>query len=271
MGIYDRDYYREQQPGIRLRGPRTIVGWLILANVVVFLANALLTGQGNQIAYWLSVRGDTLSRPWLWWQLVTYGFVHDPGSFSHILFNMLGLWFFGRPVEGIYGPKEFLRLYLAVLLLGSLVWAPAARLTGVPVSLMGASGAVVGILILFVYHFPRRTVLLMFLFPMPAWVLGVLLVAQDLYTVHLTGAAFAALYYRFGWRLSGLLAFRLPRIRLRRRPKLRLHNPGRREIDLSAEVDQILDKINRSGEASLTREERRTLEEASREFRRRRG
>ena len=70
MGIQDRDYYREQQPGFSIRAPRTIVGMLILANVVVFVANLLLTGgvvnerlspQNDAIAYWFSVKGDTLN------------------------------------------------------------------------------------------------------------------------------------------------------------------------------------------------------------------
>lgn len=294
MGIQDRDYYRQEQPGFSLSKPRTMVGILILANVVVFLANLLLTGgvrgapspQNDAIAYWLSVRGETLTHPYLWWQFLTYGFVHAPHDFSHILFNMIVLFMFGRPIESIYGPKEFLRLYLVMLVLGSLVWTLSGRLAGMPgtVSLMGASGAVVGILILFVFHFPRQTILFMFVLPMPAWVFGVLLVAGDLfgainrgegdnvaYTVHLTGAAFAFLYHRFGWRLSGLIAFRIPWKKLRPRPRLRIHDPTGPNNDLSAEVDRILEKIHRSGEESLTGKERRVLENASREYQRRRG
>ncbi len=294
MGIQDRDYYREQRPGVSLRAPRTMVGILVLINVVVFLANLLLTGgetglrlspQNDAIAYWLSVKGDTLTQPWMWWQFLTYGFVHAPHDFSHILFNMLVLWIFGRPIETIYGPKEFLRLYLVMLLLGSLVWTLSSRLAGMPggVPLLGASGAVVGMLILFVFHFPRQTILFMFVLPMPAWLFGVLLVAGDLYgavtrpegssvayTVHLTGAAFAFLYHRFGWRLGGLIGFQLPRPRLKRRPKLRIHDPTPPQTDLSAEVDRILEKIHHSGEESLTRKERRVLENASREYQRRR-
>lgn len=294
MGIQDRDYYREQRPGFSLRTPRTMVGILVLINVVVFLANLLLTGgdgaqrlspQNDAIAYWLSVRGNTLTQPYLWWQFLTYGFVHAPHDFSHILFNMLVLWIFGRPIETIYGPKEFLRLYLVMLLLGSLVWTLSTRLTQMPgnVPLMGASGAVVGMLILFVFHFPRQTILFMFVLPMPAWLFGLLLVGGDLYgaitrpegssvayTVHLTGAAFAFLYHRFGWRLGGLMGFQLPRPRLKRRPKLRIHDPTPPQTDLSAEVDRILEKIHSSGEESLTRKERRVLENASREYQRRR-
>jgi membrane associated rhomboid family serine protease len=298
MGIYDRDYYREQRPGVSLRTPRTMVAALILLNVVVFLANLLLTGgvadarlspQNDAIAYWLSVHNDTLARPYLWWQFLTYGFVHAPHDFSHILFNMLTLWIFGRPVEDIYGPKEFLRLYVVMLVLGSVLWAAGNALLRMPgpASLMGASGAVVGMLILFVFHFPRQTILFMFVLPMPAWVFGVLLVAGDLYgaihrpdgsniayTVHLTGAAFAFLYHRFGWRLSGLVQLPVSWPKFGRRPRLRVHAhqqpEDRPDAELSAEVDRILEKISRSGEASLTRKERRVLEDASREYQRRR-
>ncbi len=294
MGIYDRDYYREQQPGVSMRGPRTMVGILILINVVVFLANLLLTGgtkgmplspQNDAITYWLSVRGDTLTQPWMWWEFLTYGFVHAPHDFSHILFNMIVLWMFGRPIETIYGPKELLRLYLAMVVLGSLVWTVSNKLMGMPgtVPMLGASGAVVGILILFVFHFPRQTILFMFVLPMPAWLFGVLLLAGDLfgavsraegdnvaYTVHLTGAAFAFLYHRFGWRLSGLLWFQIPWTKLKPRPKLRIHDPTQQAAELTAEVDRILAKIHHSGEESLTRKERRVLENASREYQRRR-
>lgn len=287
MGIYDRDYYREQRPGYALRGPRTVVGTLILINVVLYVVGELVTPQSqpiNYISQTLSAKVQTLTAPWMWWQFLTYGFVHARAP-THILFNMLALWFLGRDIEWTYGRKEFLRLYFLFLVVGSLVWAVIGKLSQAPddVSLIGASGAVAGTVVLYALNYPRRTLLLFFVLPVPAWLVGVLLVVGDAfgalsraegdniaYTVHLAGAAFAFLYYRFGWNFgrltSGWFSFRWPKPR----PKLSIHNPDRQERELGDEVDRILAKIHRQGEASLTRKERRTLETASRQYQRKR-
>jgi membrane associated rhomboid family serine protease len=118
MGIYDRDYYREPQGGLRLRLPRSVTMWLILVNAVIYLVDYLvLEVSGAPIARALSVKVGTLTQPLLWWQFLTYGFIHAE-KFEHIFFNMLTLWFFGRWVEERYGAKEFLRVYLVLLVFG---------------------------------------------------------------------------------------------------------------------------------------------------------
>ncbi|HUT10307.1 MAG TPA: rhomboid family intramembrane serine protease [Thermoguttaceae bacterium] len=285
MGIYDRDYYRgDARPGpsLTLRAPTTIVGILILINIAVFFANGLLTGRTDAISSWLSAHGDTLTKPWMWWQLVTYGFVHAPDNLQHIIFNMLGLFFLGRAVEMHYGRAEFVRLYLVMLAVGSLVWVLGNQ--GNPyAALMGASGAVTGVVVLFALNFPRQTLLLFFVLPVPAWLVGVIVVVGDAlgamgressgniaYGVHLAGAAFAFLYFRFGWNLTRLTRGKFSWVRFTRRPKLRIHDPGGDEANLIAKVDQILEKIHTQGEASLTRKERRILESASRRYQKRR-
>lgn len=297
MGIYDRDYYRERQPGLSVRAPRSVVVTLIVINVALYLANGLLTpGQGDEdlgaITESLAASDATLTNPLLWWQFVTYGFVHSPSLF-HILFNMLQLWFLGRAVEDLYGCWEFLRLYLVMLVVGSLTWAvtnalfePQSMLENgrrIPIDyqLLGASGAVQGIVMLFVLNFPHQT-LILFPIPIPikAWVIGLLLVVGNLlgavnqvgntaFGVHLAGIGVALLYFRYQWNLGSLSRRLFATDRLKPRPKLRVHRPPREKPDLTAEVDRILEKIHRSGEASLTRKERRVLEDASREYQRR--
>lgn len=205
---------------------------------------------------------------------------------------MLGLWFLGRDIENLYGRAEFYRLYAAMVIFGGVVWAAANMLDRVPeeAMLMGASGAVAGIVVLYALNFPHRTLLLFFVIPMPAWVAGVLLVGWDImgamghgeanvaYAVHLGGAGLAFAYHHWRWNFGNFLprGFRWPQLRRRDRP--RLHQPqadDRRDDDAlhEAEVDRILEKIHREGEGSLTRKERRVLELASREYqdRRRRG
>ncbi len=288
MGIYDRDYYREQRPpSFSIRAPRTVVVTLILINVAIYLIDAFTPetrGGGHWLSDHMAVQVGSLARPWMWWQLLTYGFAHSPVSFQHILFNMLMLFFLGRDIESRYGWKEFLRLYLTMLVVAGLAWAIVERLQGAPAlyGSYGASGAVTGVVILYALNFPRRTLLLFFVIPIPAWVLGVLVVGMDMYgavhpagsnigyTAHLGGAAFAFAYYQLGWNLGRLTGGRFSWPSFRRRPKLRIHRPTSREADLSAEVDRILKKIHTSGEASLTRKERRLLEDASREYQRRR-
>ncbi|MBC7351399.1 MAG: rhomboid family intramembrane serine protease [Thermogutta sp.] len=307
MGLYDRDYItrRTMPGGAWSTSQYSMVTILIVINVVVYVLDAF---SNYRLSALTAARVGTLTRPWLWWQFLTYGFTHAPSP-QHIFFNMLTLWFFGRDIEYLLGRKEFLRLYLFLVIAGGVVWAAVNQLQGAPAgsSVIGASGAVVGIFLLFCLHYPRRTILLFFFLPVPAWLAGVLLLAPDLmsaiqskesevaYSVHLTGAALAALYYYQNWNL-GLFWERLGGERVwvrikylfQRRPRLRVHRGEYeylRDMDdvgdptdaekeewekLEAEVERILDKINKSGTDSLTRAERRTLERASQLYRQRR-
>jgi len=316
MGIYDRDYYQERQrPGVNLQGPSSAVGWLIAINVAVFIIDGYCQrGPGglNTLAYDLSLNTGVLTRPWLWWKFVTCGFAHlSFPYYGHILSNMLGLFFLGRYVEQRYGRKEFLWFYMVTIVLGSVSWCVINKIQGTPagVPMVGASGAITGVVMLFALNFPRVTILFMFVIPMPAWVLGVFIVLfnmfgtagvgdqQIAYGVHLAGAGFALAYFQFGWNISGLVDRFMPCSLFKRQPRLRVHDPDnddegdedsrggpfsqdsdraelhRREQDRrdEAEVDRILAKIHNEGADSLTRKERRTMEEASRRLRERRG
>ena len=303
MGIYDREYYRQERGGIQLGLPQSVVATLILTNAALWLADGLLFPEGRPISRTLMVPVGSLFQPWLWWQFLTYGFVHAPHP-AHLLFNMLGLFFFGRTLEERFGRWEFLRFYLAAIVVAGVVWAALELASGAPLDrpAVGASGGVVATVILFALLYPRATVLLFFVLPVPAWVMGVMLVAFDAlgavqrtgnvaFTAHLAGAAFAFLYFRFQWNL-GRLAGRFSSLgdRFRRPPRrpggganLRLHEPDDQDLRvddhdeerakeeaLNREVDRILAKISTQGEASLSRRERRTLQNASREFQRRR-
>jgi membrane associated rhomboid family serine protease len=290
VGIYDRDYYREsERRGAFLYTSASVVTKLIIVNVAVWVADFLTpeTARGRWLSDHLAVHAGTLAQPWMWWQFLTAGFAHSPEQFQHILWNMVALFFFGRDVEEVYGGKEFLRVYLAMVVVASVVWNVVTRLAGAAdLEAYGASGAIAGVVVLYALHFPRRTVLFLFFIPMPAWVLGVLLVAWDMlgaagqagagnvaYSMHLAGAAFAFVYYQQRWNLGGLaerlFPFRWPTFP--RRPRLRVHQPPDEPLpsDLNAEVDRILEKIYREGESSLTSKERRTLEAASRQYQQR--
>jgi membrane associated rhomboid family serine protease len=296
MGLYDRDYVRDQPRGFFLGGDRSMVVNLILVNVGLFLVDALFTkhdefGHGG-LSGWMAVNANLFHQPWNAWQLLTCGFAHDPVSPLHVAGNMFMLWLFGRDVETIYGRKEFLWIYLTMIVVAALAWVVSMTLQFRNVEvlqqkhMLGASGAVAGIMILNVIHFPRRVFYFWGVVPLPAWLLATLYVGQDMlgynsslrgqgegiaFEAHLAGAAFAFLYHYTGWNFGKIMPgrMRISSNMLKRRPKLRLHEPPQREEDLSRQVDRILEKISREGEASLTQAERRTLEEASRRYQQR--
>ncbi|GAB6164478.1 rhomboid family intramembrane serine protease [Thermostilla marina] len=292
MGLYDRDYVRYRRSPLGTAGPQSAVITLIILNVVIYIADGF---SGQLLSNLGAARVETLWTPWTWWRFVTYGFLHSPTP-QHVFFNMLTLFFFGRDMENLLGRNEFLRLYFAMIILGGIVWAVANRMTGVVggTYLVGASGAVIGMFFLFCLNFPNRIVLLFFVLPVPAWVAGLLLVVPDFlyalknadtniaYSVHITGVLIALAYYQSGFRLGRLFDFGGFFDRWRsRRPSLKVRRfeededaedaQARREAEeleeLRREVDRLLDKIRDHGEESLTRKERRFLENASRRLR----
>jgi len=284
MGIYDRPYLQEEEygGGSNWSPGRSMVVSLVILNAVIWVANGLFD---NQINPWLLLPSDLFDTPWQLWRPVTYSFAH--ANFGHVLFNMIGLFIFGREIEGIYGRYEFLRIYLAAVILAGLVWLTMQLVSGQPAVLLGASGGVLAIVMLWILHFPMRMIYIWGVLPVRAWILGTIYIVSDLLGLlgvmganeqgpqvaniaHLTGVAFAYAYYRGKLNLGRLIPARLSDLKLPGfRPKLRIHDPETKSRDLSREVDAILEKISREGESSLTRKERKTLEEASRQYQRR--
>lgn len=298
MGFHDRDYNQDDygSPKGVSTGPRMMVTKLVILNASIFVLELLLTREGSKPGskiYWfcdiLVAEPGILKQPWLWWKMVTYGFAHDPTSLGHVFWNMFGLWVFGRDVETLYGRKEILRIYLVTVFLGGLLWCLRefffVQSDGRTI-LLGASGAVTAITLLFVFNYPKRTILLMFVLPVPAWFVGVMIIGGNMlmlmqtqydvsvaFDVHLVGAAFAIAYFRFGWNLGrltpnlGRLGSGVPRVK--RRPKLKIHDPDRDDGSSKKddEADRILEKVNREGMDSLSSKERRILEDYSRRMR----
>jgi membrane associated rhomboid family serine protease len=304
VGLYDRDYvrdeYDQQGRGFSMPSAQSVTVALIAVNVAIFLVNFFSITDAypkGLLNYWLRVTNVTATHPWLWFQFLTYGFAHDgPG---HIFYNMLGLFFLGRAVEESLGPREYLRFYLIALLVGSLSWAAGLAIfyhqvflngfNGHPIGLLGASGAVSAVVMLFILRNPQAT-LVMFPIPIPvkAWVVGALMIVGNVYlsfentshvawSVHLAGIAFAFFYFRGHWNF-GYLDFggwyqRLSqKAKSRSRPKLRVHRPAEDDepTNLADEADRILDKISKHGESSLTKQEHRLMEIYSRKLRERR-
>jgi membrane associated rhomboid family serine protease len=210
------------------------------------------------------------------WQPVTYAFLH--GGLFHLLFNLLILWMMGGEIERFWGRREFLRYYF-LCVLGAAALAFVFAFDG---RVIGASGGVFGVMTAFALMFPHRPIYIWFVLPVPAWILVLVLFAIELLVIgsrdgiahfaHVGGAVTGFLYLklglrdRLGWPGPGGrgLVGRWRRRRLRVEPGGQGRPAGPTRRDDAAEIDRILDKISRTGLASLTPEESRTLEAASR-------
>lgn len=219
MGIYDRDYYRDddsnrwnrnrkRRSGGILPPGLSGVALVIILNVALFLINQ---ASGNALFNKMALFGRLADQPLEWYRCLTYGFAHDPSGLMHILCNMFVLFFFGPPIEQKYGRREFLAFYLASVVFGGVVWNILHF--GEQAAALGASGAISAVVILFAMNYPRAQVLIFGIVPTPAWLAGVGYVLYDAFgahtgagnvahDVHLSGAAFAFLYYWLNLRIS---------------------------------------------------------------------
>lgn len=175
---------------------------IIGLNIAVFL----LTSVFPQLKVYLSLNVLYVTKAHAYWQFITYMFVH--GGFSHILFNMLGLVFFGSAVERTIGSKEFLLLYLLSGVVCGLVSFLVYLFSGQHfVFLMGASGAIYALLLAYAVIFPRSTIYIWGIIPIPAPLLiaayaGIEIVSQlssakdgVAHMTHLAGFAIAWIYF----------------------------------------------------------------------------
>jgi membrane associated rhomboid family serine protease len=286
MGIYDRDYYRDE-PRRSLMGNWSAVNFLIVVNVAIFVLD-LFTDPVGRGERWLdahmALRPDLITHPWNFWTLLSYGFAHDPTNILHVGGNMFVLWIFGVDVERLYGRERFMRVYLSLVVSSGLAWLIIQAFSKTPAPVIGASGAIMGIMVMYVLNFPNRVFLLYFVVPVPAWALGIVYIGMDIFGVlspsdntahaaHIAGALFGLLYVRTGWYLGALLPTRMPKWAKLGGPKLRVRSEDdepRTQREVQMRVDEILEKISREGESSLTPAERSELEELSRRFRNRR-
>jgi membrane associated rhomboid family serine protease len=279
MGLNDRDYARyDQQPGFHVGAPQSATVQIMAVTGIVYLAQFAFPAV-NQLA----LEADWFRQPWKAYQLLTYGFLHSTDDITHILLNMLVLFFFGRDLEDRYGKAEFVTLYLLSIIVAGAVWSLCELPFG-PAEMVGASGGISALFALYALNWPHRKVLFMFVIPMPIWVAALIALVMDAsgamqrsgnvaFTAHLAGAAFGLAYYLGNWRLAGWFMGAKTWLPNPSRPRLRVHEPGDPEPpedDLTQQVDDILRKIQEKGQDSLSKSERQLLERASREFQQKR-
>jgi membrane associated rhomboid family serine protease len=256
---------------------------IIAANVAVFVLQTL---GGQSLNNWIVGNlGFDPAYPTVFtqpWRLITYMFIH--GGFLHILFNMLWLWWMGRSVEETVGPRTFSVIYFGAGILGGLLDSVFALVFG-SVLVIGASGAVTGILVAFALLYPTAPIML-FLFPpiQARYFVAGLIAINVLFLgsgdgvarlVHLGGALGGYLLvkaYQNGTDLSMPIRYIEYLFgKVKPAPKKRPRNSNMsivqdaeivEEVDQS-ELDAILEKISKNGYDSLSKEEKRKLFELS--------
>lgn len=189
------------------------VMWVLIGlNVAVYVMWQYL-GNSRSGLIWLN-ENFLVSWPHLAsgrvWTLLTSEFSHsDP---QHLLFNMIALWVFGSAVHQVVKDVLFIHLYVVGAVLASLAHVAYGAALGSAVPALGASGAVMGIAVVYACLFPRNKLLIMFFLPAPAWLAVAGFIALDLFGVlspvsdgvahmaHLGGAAYGAAFYYFWLR-----------------------------------------------------------------------
>jgi membrane associated rhomboid family serine protease len=262
---------------------RTIIG----INALMFVVQLLFAGLfGVSLTTYFGFIPDvwiTVINPW---RIITYMFLHSLANPFHFIFNMLWLWWMGRPVEEEIGPRSFLTVYFGAGFVGALIDV-IVSLTGTPIPVIGASGAVYGIMVAFAMLFPKTPIMLFLLPPIEArYVVGGLIALDVLFLnnsdsvarfVHLGGALGGFLLMRA--RFQGMDLSFVPRyfeyLYMKIKPK-KSSAPKTKNKKMSivsdaeiieeveqSELDGILEKISKHGYDSLSKEEKRKLFELS--------
>jgi membrane associated rhomboid family serine protease len=221
--------------------PSSAMKALIGVNVLIFFAQTLKP----VLTEFLGLEPSYVVRNLWVWQLGTYMFLH--GGIFHILFNMLALWMFGAELEQIWGTRSFLKFYfvtgigagILTVLFSLLPFSASQQLYRANV--IGASGAIYGLLLAYALYFPDRRIYYMLVFPIPAKIFVLIMGVIAFYAsfagagggvanaTHLSGLLVAYLYLKSA-RMNplGELKYRYLRWRINRvRKKFDVYSGGR--------------------------------------------
>ena len=281
------------------------VQWLLALNIGVYFLQLTLFGPD---AVYSALALDPARFPANWWTVVTYMFVH--AWLAHLAFNMFTLWMFGPRLEHEWGTRTFVWFYLFCGVGGAITHLVFAQHTAV----IGASGAISGVLVAYALRWPDEEVYLFGVIPMRSRWLILAMLGMNLifalspnsridWTAHVGGMAFGWLFLKL-YSVGGINRVRgwvsavpdesedMPRAVPRSRPPMRDRAAGVDEVvarsnaiilreskplqhvprqespkEYAARVNRVLDKISQQGIESLTRDERRLLEDMSRKLR----
>lgn len=232
---------------------------LVFANIGMFFLQLAAPALTDMLVF---VPELVLLRPW---SIVTYMFLH--GGLMHILFNMIGLFFFGSRVESRLGSQRFLTLYFVSGISGAVlssIFAPSA-------AILGASAGVFGVMLAFAMFWPRERIYIWGILPVQAWLLVLVTTILTINSgmrgsqggvadfAHLGGYVGAFLYLKWLERTAGAKRFKAMAV-----PAVAGETLSKwRQVDTQSihelnrdEVNRILDKINATGLGSLTGQEK---------------
>ncbi|HKN57603.1 MAG TPA: rhomboid family intramembrane serine protease [Gemmatimonadaceae bacterium] len=281
------------------------VQWLLGLNIGIYFLQLTLFGSD---AVYSALALDPARFPTAWWTIGTYMFVH--AWLAHLAFNMFTLWMFGPRLEQKWGTRSFVQFYLWCGLGGAVAHLLLAQHSTV----IGASGAISGVLVAYALRWPDEEVYLFGVIPMKSrWLVAAMLAMNIIFalspnsridwTAHVGGMAFGWIFLKL-YAVGGINRVRgwvsavpdesedMPRAVPRNRAPMRDRGGSVDEVvarsnaivlreskpvqhvpkhetpkEYAARVNRVLDKISQQGMSSLTRDERRLLEEMSRKLR----
>ncbi len=270
-----------------------VVTQIIYWNVFLFLLPLVLKGVlalfkiDFMYLDWFSLSSNfqyLLTKPW---SLVSYGFFHF--DFIHLLFNMIGLYYFGILFQTFFTQKQFVAVYFfgiifsGIFYLGSYLIFPMLFETVVP--MVGASGAIMSILIATSTYAPQMVIRLPLIGHVKLWQIALVFVALDFvqlpyqntggHIAHLGGALFGFLYVKQLHNGNDLSVYfyvvwdkivaifsskkKSPFVKVHRNESKTVFTPKNNKTKNQQQIDEILDKISKSGYDSLTKEEKEFL------------
>ncbi|MCX2681546.1 rhomboid family intramembrane serine protease [Galbibacter sp. EGI 63066] len=269
---------------------------LIVINVAIFIVNALLVflfkWDADFIMRWFELPksfGSFILQPW---SIVTYAFFH--GGFMHIFWNMILLYFTSRIFLNLFSAKRFLNVYFLGAICGGLLFLLAYNIfpafSGINSSLIGASAAVMAILIFICTYIPNQEVRVIF-FNIKLWYIGAAFVIIDLiqlpmgnsggHLAHLGGSLLGFVYAKklqegrdIGVGFENTVSSVGDLFKKKKKSPLKtVHKTKQRSSNTSKtskdehqkKIDAILDKISKSGYESLSKEEKDFLFKAGKE------
>lgn len=265
-----------------------VTKWLLILNAGILFFQILLTPRGEMPPFY--DEGAFSIQKALYdfqiWRFLTFQFLH--AGFGHLIANCIGLFFFGPHIERWMTSRAYLTFYLLCGIAGALFYTLLFYLPGFldgtspQTRMVGASAGLFGILAAFYFVAPNARVLLFFVIPMQMRTLAIVYFAIETAAVifnwhnaggsagHLGGALFGLAVLKspplksFVVRLSRI-GQKKPKRRRETRDATIVRERERSPIDLTKEVDRILDKISEHGIQSLTAKEKETLNKARRD------
>lgn len=177
--------------------------------IVINIMSFIITTALPQLHGYLVMNPYRVIYGHYYWTLITYMFDH--AGLSHLFFNMLALYFFGSVVERTWGSNEFILIYMLVGILAGVFSLLVYMLVGnLNVLLLGASGAMYGIMLIYACLYPHQVIYVFGVFPVRAKILMLIFIGIEVFSsisgprsniahnTHLSGigVAWSYLYYR---------------------------------------------------------------------------